>query len=279
MAITLMRLHRLLFRLALTMTSRVMILRDNLLDALARKRRVAEPDMRVVRLTIDSAPNVLDAVYVEPADAVAALLLCHGIGETVEHWMGVQDLLARNGVATLVFDYSGYGKSTGAIEWEQLERDAIAAFGAMRNLAPQLPASVLGFSLGSGIAEAALGRIPAESLILCEAFTSFRAAAQATGVPKAFAPLVPPIWDAKESLCGCALPVLVVHGERDRLFPVSMARELAGICGARGELVLVPGVAHNQPFRRPEICYWGPIARWLGSGPTARRGSIPKAGC
>jgi hypothetical protein len=243
-----------------------MIVRDNLRDALARKHGAAEHEMRVVRLTIDSAPNVLDAVYVEPANAATALLLCHGIGETVEHWMGVQQMLAENGVATLVFDYSGYGKSTGAIEWDQLERDAVAAFEAMRNLAPQLPASVLGFSLGSGVAAAALSRIPAESLILCEAFTSFRAAARAAGVPKVFASLVPPIWNAEDSLRGCALPVLIVHGERDRLFPVSMARELAGICGARGELVVVPGVAHNQPFRRPEVGYWGPIARWLGRG-------------
>jgi hypothetical protein len=267
-----MRTHRLLFRLALTIVSRVLIVRDNLLDAFARGPHAAEHGVRVMRLVIDSAPSVLDAVYVEPENATAALLLCHGIGETVEHWMGVQQILARSGVASLVFDYSGYGKSTGAIHWEQLERDAVAAFGAMRNLAPQLPASVLGFSLGSGVAAAAMGRIPADSLILCEAFTSFRAAAQAAGVPKALAPLVPPIWDAEESLRGCTVPVLIVHGERDRLFPVAMARELEAICGERAELVLVPGMAHNQPFRRPEICYWGPIARWLGSGHSAQHG-------
>jgi len=51
-----------------------------------------------------------------------------------------------------------------------------------------------------------------------------------------------------------------------------MARELEAICGERAELVLVPGMAHNQPFRRPEICYWGPIARWLGSGHSAQHG-------
>lgn len=272
MATTLIRWHRRLFRLALTAVSRVLIARDNLLDAFSRGPRAAESGLRVVRLAVDSAPNVLDAVYVEPESATAALLLCHGIGETVEHWLGVQQILAQNGVATLVFDYSGYGKSTGAIDWDQLERDTVAAFGSMQNLALQLPASVLGFSLGSGVAAAAMDRIPAQSLILCEAFTSFRAAAHAAGVPKALAPPVPPIWNAEDSLRGCTVPILIVHGERDRLFPVAMARELAGICGERAELVLIPGMAHNQPFRRPEICYWGPIARWLLSGHAALHG-------
>ena len=47
---------------------------------------------------------MLDAVLVTPDanGARASLLICHGIGETVEHWLAVQQLLAANGVASLV---------------------------------------------------------------------------------------------------------------------------------------------------------------------------------
>jgi alpha-beta hydrolase superfamily lysophospholipase len=260
-----MRLHRLGFILAMTCISRFFILRDRVLDAVTGRRGGDSGEIAVSRMAIPSGGNTLDAVFVEPAHsaACAALLICHGIGETVGQWRGVQEWLAQNGVASLVFDYSGYGRSSGAIDWSQLEQDAIAAFAACARMAPRLPISVLGFSLGSGIAAATIHRVAADRLILCEAFTSFREAAHAAGLPKHLGRLVPPIWQTRESLPTCALPVLILHGEKDRLFPVKMAEELLSRCGADARLIVVPKTAHNQPFRKPHVSYWGPVVAWL----------------
>jgi uncharacterized protein len=260
-----MRSHRASFTVALTCISRFFILRDRLVDAVVPRGAAGEVEIAVARHAIRSGGNTLDAVFMQTArvQPCAALLICHGIGETVAGWRKVQELLAANGVASLVFDYSGYGKSTGAIEWNQLERDAVAAFRALRQIAPALPISVLGFSLGSGIAAATIHEVEARRLILCEAFTSFRDAARAAGIPARLGRLVPPIWPTRERLRACALPVLIVHGQADRLFSVSMAEELLSCCGADAELVVVPETAHNQPFRNPHIAYWGPVVEWL----------------
>jgi hypothetical protein len=261
------RVHRAAFAFSISCLSRLLILRDRLFGW-TRCGRVPEGiDERASRCTVASGPYLLDAVLVEPAGvpARAALLICHGIAETVEQWFGVQQLLAARGVASLVFDYAGYGRSTGHPDWEQFEQDAIASCGALRELRPELPVSVLGFSLGSGVAVAAIDRLPAQRLVLCQAFTSFRNAAVAGGFPRILAGLVPPIWQAQSALEKCQLPVLVVHGEKDRLFPVAMARQLAAWCRPRAGIVLVPGSAHNQPFRKPHLAYWGPIAEWIGA--------------
>jgi uncharacterized protein len=262
------RAHRKSFTFAITCISRFMILRDQVLGWTKAGRRAAgvtEIIERVSRHWIDSGGSVLDAVFVEPASipAKAAVVLCHGIGETVEQWFGVQQLLAANGVASLVFDYAGYGHSTGRPDWDQFELDAAAAFAALENLAPQLPKSLLGFSLGSGVASATINQLSARRLILCEAFTSFRDAAAASYVPSALRKLVPPIWDARAPLARCKVPVLIVHGEKDRLFPAKMAMELASYCSPKAEVVLVPNTTHNQPFRRPRLEYWGPIIEWV----------------
>lgn len=255
------RAHRKSFTFAITCISRFMIYRDRVLGWSKSGRRRAGIDERVSRHSIASAQSVLDAVFVEPSErpAAAAILLCHGIGETVEQWFGVQQLLAANGVASMVFDYAGYGKSTGRPDWDQFELDAVAAFAALEKLAPQLPLSVVGFSLGSGVAAATISQFNARSLILCEAFTSFRDAAAAAWVPRALARLVPPIWDACPPLSQCKVPVLIVHGEKDWLFPKEMAADLAGYCNPKAEVVLVPNTAHNQPFRTPRLEYWGPV--------------------
>ena len=180
------RAHRVSFSFAISCISRFMILRDRALGWTKRGRVPTGIHERASRHAIPSAAHVLDAVFVEPVriPAHAAILLCHGIGETVEQWFGVQQLLAANGVASLVFDYSGYGKSTGKPHWEQFELDAIAAFAALEKLAPKLPVSVLGFSLGTGVATATIDRLAAHRLILCEAFTSFRGATVSIGIPR-----------------------------------------------------------------------------------------------
>jgi uncharacterized protein len=259
-----MRSHKISFTIAMTGISRVLLARDWLLGRVLRPiERGGTAEAVVERHPIASGRNVLDAVWVRPAAGPvrAVMLVCHGIGETVEHWLGVQQLLAAQGAASLVFDYSGYGRSTGRIEAVQCELDSIAAFEFLEKLAPEAKITVLGFSLGSGIAAAVMGRVRASRLVLCAGFTSFRAAAHSLGVPLLLAALIPPLWHIEQALRDCRLPVLVVHGEKDRLFPVKMAAELAECC--RAETMIVPKVGHAEPYHRPQLTYWGPIVDWI----------------
>ncbi len=257
--------HRPSFTIALTGISRALIVRDRIMGWSGPDLQRTSKLVSASRHSIPSGASILDAIYVEPLGppARAAVLLCHGIGETVRPWFPVQQLLAINGVASLLFDYSGYGKSTGTIDWTQFEQDAVAAFRSLEGLAQPLPLSILGFSLGSGVAAAVINQLRAERLILCAAFTSFRDATHAIGIPAHLGPLVPPIWSTEESIRNCALPILIVHGARDRLFPVKMAERLASVCGPNAELVIVPEVGHNRPFRKPELTFWGPVITFL----------------
>lgn len=250
-----------LFTISVTAIGRTLILRDRLFRRVEKIRATATPGAQVERHSIAGAGEPVDAVLVQPsvAPAQAALLICHGIGETVDHWIAAQTLLARHGVASLVFDYSGYGRSPGPVGWRRCEENALAAFAYLQKAAPSLPVSILGFSMGSGIAAAIADRIPAERLILCSAFTSYREAASVLGVPRALTAALPPIWDSATSLRACALPVLVVHCDRDRAFPVWMASHLAACSDPQAELVIVPNHAHNQAFYRPSLTFWNHI--------------------
>jgi uncharacterized protein len=252
-----MPFHRQSFTVAVTCISRLAALADRILGRIGQTQ--CDDLSSTSRHAIPSGSNLLDAAYVEPVAAPprAVVLICHGIAETVDRWLPVQQLLASHGVASMVFDYSGFGKSTGHVDWRQCEIDAISAFRALQQLAPAQPVSLLGFSLGSGIAAAVVNRVDAHRLILCAAFTSFRAGARAVGLPALLNSWAPPIWSAEHSLQDCRVPVLVVHGERDRLFPVQMARDLASQCGTNVELIILPNVTHTEPFYSPRLSYWG----------------------
>jgi len=273
-----MGIQRVTFRYAVTGISRAALLRDRVLGRVQRDR-VERSRYAATRHAVASEERVLDAVFVQPAGAAAraVLLICHGIGEVVEHWTPVQDLLAEQGVASLVFDYSGYGRSTGTVDWSRCERDSIAAFAFLRTLMPGAPVSLLGFSLGSGIATAIAEETEPERLVLCEAFTSFRDAACSMGLPRFCTAVLPPIWGGEEPLRRWRKPVLIVHSARDRMFPVKMARQLAEWGGENAELVVVPDHAHNEPFYKPRLAYWGEVvARLVGekSGAAVEIGGI-----
>lgn len=260
-----MQMRDWIFSAGVTCIARGAVLRDTMLGRLRAMRRLArEGSHTVSRHAIPSSGRMLDAVLVKPRDeARTALLICHGIGETVEYWTGVQVLLASKGVASLVFDYSGYGRSRGIVDWRRCEEDSIAAFEYLKSMRLDAPVSLLGFSMGSGIATAILPRTNPDRLVLCAAFTSLRDAACSLGVPRICAGVLPAIWSGEAPLRNWGRPVLIVHGERDRSFPVSMARRLAQWCGPGTELVVAEGHRHNEPFQRPRLAFWGPVAEWL----------------
>jgi pimeloyl-ACP methyl ester carboxylesterase len=259
-----MLLQRALFTTALTCTSRAVQLRDRMLGRVPESRpacgTVCATDLR-----IRSGKNLLDAVYVKPASGQArtAVLICHGIGEVVGQWFPIQRMLAENGIASLVFDYSGYGRSSGFVDWSQCEDDAVVAFQAMQEQAPGVPVSLLGFSLGTGIAPAVLHRIRPDRLVLCAGYSSFRKAARAAWIPGFLSFLVPAIWSAEEALRNCSIPILIVQGEHDGLFNMRMAQELVACSREQGELLVLPARSHNAPFYFPTTGYWGPIMNWL----------------
>jgi hypothetical protein len=226
------------------------------------------PGLTSVRCSIPSGNNLLEAFYVAPTaqPARASVLICHGIGELADQWFPIQRILAEGAVASLVFDYSGYGSSTGSIDWTQCEQDAISAFQHLKRLAPPGPVSVLGFSLGTGVVPAVIDQLEADRVVLCAGFTSFREAAHSIGIPRLLSRLIPPIWDSKESLRDCKLPLLVMHSTGDGYFPVQMARDLASWSGGCARLIVVPGAGHNEPFYKPGLSFWGPIVSFLAGG-------------
>jgi len=244
----------------LMVTSRLLLRSDRLngtMDHMLRAFSFARE-----RLVLASGNRRLSAVYVSAGDDTPAVLICHGIGELVEYWGGVQDLLTGLGVSSLVFNYSGYGASTGILSTAHCEEDAMAAY---RELAARGPSSIvlLGFSLGTGVGCAVASRIDVDGLVLCEGFSTLREAGSAMGFPRWMTRIVPNVWNTVDRVRELELPVLVVHSDVDGLFPLSMAERISEACGGRGKSIVIHGLTHNTPIFAPTEEYWQPIADWV----------------
>ena len=242
----------------MTLVSRGLMARDSLLGVTRGLRR---QDARE-EFFFSSGKRRLSAVFVAGVKDGPVVLLCHGIGERVEDWNAVQAWLCEHRVGSMVFNYSGYGASSGSICAASCDEDLVAAYAELKQrVGASARVFVLGFSLGSGIAGSGSGSLvpPPAGLFLCEAFTSFREAAVAVGVPKWMSSVVPDIWNTVEAMRTIRFPICIVHSDADRLFPLEMPRRIAEACGKMGELVVVSGLAHNEPYLKPDDVYWGPV--------------------
>jgi uncharacterized protein len=181
------------------------------------------------------------------ADSLGHLLLCHGnagnVGDRVPH----AALLAAAGFDVLLFDYRGYGRSTGRPSEEGTYRDARAALRCMLEQPGVDPGRVvyLGESLGGAVAlDLALERPPA-GIGLLSAFTGVREMGR-VHYPVIPTALVPDAYPTVRRIHDLRAPVLVLHGDRDDIVPLSHGRALFDAAPEPKHIHIFRGLGHND---------------------------------
>lgn len=205
------------------------------------------------QLTFASGERTLRASFVAaPRPEAPALLIFHGDEEDISRWAAVQKLLYQAGVSSFVFDYSGYGDSTGRPSVAALAEDARAAHARFVALTPRASAHhELGFSLGSAVLidAAAQLRPRPDGLVIAAGFASAREMAVATGLVAPWAAwALPDLWNNEKRLADIDLPLLIVHGRNDEVVPVEHAYRLRAAARGPHRLVVLDDLLHDAPL-------------------------------
>ncbi len=180
-------------------------------------------------------------------ESLGHLLLCHGnagnIGDRVLH----AELLTAGGFDVLLFDYRGYGRSSGRPSEEGTYRDARAALAWLLDQ-PEVDLSrlfYLGESLGGAVAlDLALERPPA-GLVLLSAFTGVREMSR-LHYPFVPAVLVPDVYPTLRRIRRLRAPLFVLHGDHDEIVPLSQGRTLFEVAPGPKRMHVFPGLGHND---------------------------------
>jgi fermentation-respiration switch protein FrsA (DUF1100 family) len=175
------------------------------------------------------------------------VLFCHGNAGNVADRLPNARLLVRAGFDVLLFDYRGYGRSRGRPSEEGTYEDARAARGALVDREGVDPARVMyvGESLGGAVALKLAHEEPPAGLVLQSTFTSVRdmAAVHYRVLPGA---LVPDAYPSLSLVADLRTPLLVLHGERDEIVPVSQGRALFDAAPEPKRLHVFPEAGHND---------------------------------
>jgi uncharacterized protein len=154
--------------------------------------------------------------------------------------------LIATGTGLIALCYRGYGGSSGHPTEAGLLHDAAAAYDFAARLYPAERIALWGESLVTGVAVALAAERPVARVVLESPFTS------AVDIAAAAYPFVPVRWLMKDQfrsdqrIANISAPVLVLHGERDTVVPLSYGERLYGLIRGPKRFVRIPDANHND---------------------------------
>jgi fermentation-respiration switch protein FrsA (DUF1100 family) len=191
------------------------------------------------------------------------VVFCHGNAGNIGDRVLNAALLSAAGFDVLMFDYRGYGRSTGTPDEQGTYRDARAALAALLGQ-PGLDSELifyLGESLGGAVALNLAIESPPRALILQSTFTSIRQVAR-HHYPFIPSWLVPDAYPSLRLIDKLAAPLLVLHGDRDDIVPLTHGQALLDAARVQKRLRVFAGLGHNDLVAHARQDYAAEIASW-----------------
>jgi hypothetical protein len=178
------------------------------------------------------------------------ILYFHGNGGHIGYRVERLLRFAREGYGVLMLEYRGYGGNPGTPSESGFYADARAALDLLEREAVPANRHVLyGESLGSGVAVQLAVQHGVAALILEAPFTSVAEVAQCHFPYVPAARMVIDRFDSLSRIGRVKAPILVLHGERDRVVPVRFGRALFNAAPEPKEGWFAPEAGHEDLAR------------------------------
>ncbi len=170
------------------------------------------------------------------------MIVAHGNADVIDKWVNIISYLRENGIAILLVEYPGYGRSEGNPTQESITEVFIKCYDKIIER-PEIDRDriiFLGQSIGGGAICALAKERKSAAMILISAFTSVSYFASQYFLPSF---LVKDEFDNLMTVSNYKNPLLLVHGSNDNLIPISEAEKLRSV-SKNAELIILDG-GHN----------------------------------
>lgn len=248
-------------------------------DALIERTFVFFPDRELLATPADFGLEFED-VSLETTDGVTlhgwfvpgpgdvTWLWFHGNAGNVSHRLENLRMARESlGVNILLFDYRGYGRSSGRPSVEGTYRDAEAAFQYLSSRSDIDPQKIVFFgrSMGCAVAVDLATRHEPHGLVLESPFTSL---ADMTKKAFPFLPagfLVRDKYDSVSRIKRISAPVIFLHGDRDDIVPIELGMRLYEAANEPKTFYTIAGAGHNDTYAVGGAPYFTALDRFLQS--------------
>jgi len=193
----------------------------------------------------------LFAWYLRAENPIASTVFCHGNTGNITTVAEIMPHLLDAGINVLLFDYRGFGMSSGRPSLRGVVEDGLTAASFHEKIRPHhLPSILYGFSLGGAIAAQVLREHPFDGLILQSTFTSLPEMTKVTFPRMPLHLVAGDLFNTLRVVRHLDVPLLIMHGTEDEVVPCAMAHALHDACPAPKRLYAVEGGLHKDLFIR-----------------------------
>jgi pimeloyl-ACP methyl ester carboxylesterase len=206
--------------------------------------------LRFEEVRITTGDHVdLHGWYVPAAAGAPAVLFCHGNAGNISHRLDWLEILRGMGFSVLLFDYRGFGLSSGAPTEQGTYLDAQAAWDYLTNTKGFAPGNIVivGESLGGPIAAHLAKNVAPGALILVSTFTSVPDLARSFYWYLPVRLLARFRYPTAAYVASVHVPTLVIHSRDDETVPFLHGEELHRRASGPAQLLEIFG-DHNGGF-------------------------------
>ena len=232
------------------------------------------PDTRT-SIPAEKMPSYLREVYIITGDSVRLqsyllqhkgrskriVVYFHGNAGNISHRVRDASKIYRLGCDVLLVSYRGYGRSEGSPSERGVYEDGISSINYItQNLGyTEEEIIIYGRSLGTAVAVYVAQNRNISHLVLVTPLSSGREYAQARGFGLLRA-CAGNSFDSLGRINNISCPLLIIHGDRDRVIPRDMGLRLYRAYRGEKQFVTINGGGHNDLQDADPELFWSSIS-------------------
>ena len=198
------------------------------------------------RLPFDSS-TIIDVIRFLPADTVKGIVLFfHGNRSNVEHYSRYAPYFTAHGYECWMPDYPGYGRSTGKMDVEVLQKLSIQLYKMARVNYKPSQIVIYGKSLGTGIAAYLASQRDCRHLVLESPYFNLASVAANYLFFLPVHRLVKYNLDTYRYFDDVTAPITIVHGDKDALIPLTNSASLISHMKTSDAFYIIRNGTHNN---------------------------------
>ena len=188
---------------------------------------------------------IVNALHFKAENSKGIVFYSHGNAGCIDQWGSIADIFLLNNYDLLIYDYRGYGKSSGFISELNFYDDAIFIYKQLLNDYKENEIVVYGRSIGTGVAAKVASEFNPKQLVLESPYYNL------PDLAKKIFPFIPSFLmrykfpnDQMIKLVRC--PVTILHGTFDEVIYFGASQKLEKLLKEKDTFIPIVGGHHND---------------------------------
>ncbi len=189
---------------------------------------------------------IINALHFKQKDPKGLIFFLHGNAGNLVDWVTDLEFYQRANYDLFIFDYRGYGKSTGKlVDQAEAIKDTQTAWDLIAPQYSNKPIVIYGRSIGSALATQLAQNVKPELLVLVSPFNSLIDMAK-TKYPFVPTWLVRFPFETNKAIKNVSSPVVLIHGDKDDFITIEHSKRLQKLTQKPSQLITISGAGHSD---------------------------------